>query len=680
MSKTGRRAAKRALKQAAQGGGVAKAASDGKPKPKSAAFQAAKEAVRHHFLRNSWPAALHSLQSMRDGGHTPDTTLVNQVLTVACRSKQCTQALALLQQMRGKEPGPAYGVKPSAVSYAIVVKFTAAAGEVDTALTVVDFMRADGVPLDAVALNSAITACRGESVARLPDARAFFQEAQAAGLADVHTYNALLGVYKSGAMWQEAQQLLEDMLAGNNSAPAPDAVSFTSAIAACGTARQPDAARQLFLKMAPREVQACNACITAFERAGRWQDALELLADMEQAGPQPDEITLRAAVFACCAAVPGPPRLEEAMSLFRRCQAGEFAGVRRNALTTNLLVRACDVAGNGSEATRLLAGILASHSDEGVLQAATCADTVVLRHAEWSPSPVTQGPAAVSGGIVAVQPYTGSVRVVHHEPGHQRRPRNLYDLRIFATTPGAVRFCDDTLVVPHVTSASVPHVPGAFVLSGVLTRQECAQLIACSEAMGFTKDAPVVRQSATASATAGNVSAGNAQVGIDNCCWLADDSLMKHLWARVHLLLPQVFHGCALAGINARWRLFRYAPGAVYRPHVDGAWPGSGLSKDGQYLYDFFKDGRRSKLTFLVYLNDDIAGGHTVFYTPSTSSPGALDARGVSPTSGCVLCFPHGDTPGSLVHEGSAVHTGVKYVIRTEVLYSSKREEDAKDA
>ncbi len=46
-----------------------------------------------------------------------------------------------------------------------------------------------------------------------------------------------------------------------------------------------------------------------------------------------------------------------------------------------------------------------------------------------------------------------------------------------------------------------------------------------------------------------------------------------------------------------------------------------------------------------------------------------LEARGVSPRAGNVLVFPHGGTMGSLVHEGSAVTKGVKYVVRTDVLY-----------
>jgi hypothetical protein len=48
---------------------------------------------------------------------------------------------------------------------------------------------------------------------------------------------------------------------------------------------------------------------------------------------------------------------------------------------------------------------------------------------------------------------------------------------------------------------------------------------------------------------------------------------------------------------------------------------------------------------------------------------GCLDARGVQPQQGNVMVFPHGGTLGSLVHEGSAVLRGAKYVIRTDVLY-----------
>ena len=61
---------------------------------------------------------------------------------------------------------------------------------------------------------------------------------------------------------------------------------------------------------------------------------------------------------------------------------------------------------------------------------------------------------------------------------------------------------------------------------------------------------------------------------------------------------------------------------------------------------------------------------HSTFFTPRPGVEGCLDAYGVAPRAGNILVFPHGDTAGALVHEGSPVTAGAKYVVRTEVLYS----------
>ena len=105
----------------------------------------------------------------------------------------------------------------------------------------------------------------------------------------------------------------------------------------------------------------------------------------------------------------------------------------------------------------------------------------------------------------------------------------------------------------------------------------------------------------------------------------------------------------------------------MYRPHIDGSWPGSGLDADGRYVHDAWGD-RRSRLTFLVYLTSGFEGGSTTFYLPDGDG-GGLHAREVRPVQGSVLCFPQGST-ASLLHEGSAVLRGVKVVIRTDVLYT----------
>ncbi|GLC32956.1 hypothetical protein PLESTB_000387000 [Pleodorina starrii] len=261
-------------------------------------------------------------------------------------------------------------------------------------------------------------------------------------------------------------------------------------------------------------------------------------------------------------------------------------------------------------------------------------------------------------------------------------PNVARDLTMFCTEPGTIQYEASR---PPAFRVEVPFVPGAFVLVGALSRGECAQIVACAEEMGYVVDPDYTFSAAARAAAAGaglsasssisgissaarSGGAGLGERGAAGCVWLADETLQGPLYDRISHLLPQHLCGGDLAGINARWRLYRYDKGAVYRPHVDGAWPGSGL-KNGRYEFDAYGD-RWSRLTFLVYLNEDFEGGSTTFYTPAAPGSGCcLEAHSVKPVAGNILVFPHGDTLGSLVHEGSAVTRGSKYVIRTEVLY-----------
>jgi hypothetical protein len=107
---------------------------------------------------------------------------------------------------------------------------------------------------------------------------------------------------------------------------------------------------------------------------------------------------------------------------------------------------------------------------------------------------------------------------------------------------------------------------------------------------------------------------------------------------------------------------------------VDGAWPPSGIDAQDKYIYDASPvDARQSSLfTFLIYLNDEFQAGETTFFLPSARE-GTMNAYPVKPIQGSVAMFPHGETSGSLLHEGTGVRKGsdlsAKYVIRTDVLY-----------
>mmetsp|Transcript_1301 Transcript_1301/g.2534 ORF Transcript_1301/g.2534 Transcript_1301/m.2534 type:complete len:466 (-) Transcript_1301:2910-4307(-) len=276
---------------------------------------------------------------------------------------------------------------------------------------------------------------------------------------------------------------------------------------------------------------------------------------------------------------------------------------------------------------------------------------LINRYPEWCPPSEASsvGDQHENTESSETKDFQGQFREVFREKGMDRRPQNKHDAVIYQSLPSAAPLCPlpkDAIIKKY----DVPFVPGCFVLTDVLTPTECTQIIAAAEAIKFMPDEPVEHAETSRSTLAHNV------------FWLADSELNTVIYDRCKAFLPDSL------GLNARWRVYRYEPGAVYRPHIDGAWPGSGLDpKTGKYVYDVFGD-RKSKMTFLIRLNDDFSGGSTTYYIPAPE-PGFMNARAVSTPKGSVVCFPHGDAQGSLLHEGSEVTKGYKYVIRTDVLY-----------
>ncbi|KAJ8602273.1 hypothetical protein CTAYLR_003672 [Chrysophaeum taylorii] len=315
----------------------------------------------------------------------------------------------------------------------------------------------------------------------------------------------------------------------------------------------------------------------------------------------------------------------------------------------------------------------------------------VVRFDPWEPC---ERRPNLGGGPAERSASVSSFFVAHTEKALERQPPNRYDLRIW--TSREVR----TLAPATARRVEVGAVEGAFVLNGVLSVGECRELLDIATQLGFEPDEPLDpdqrdRLALAAARTKGAFAAladddddlddpeprTNLKTGVSErsktVVWLADAALNEGLFERCRSHLPQTYDDCRdargravgraeLCGLNARWRLYRYDAGGTYRPHVDGAWPASALDSAGNYVYDAFGD-RLSKLTAVVYLNDDFSGGTTAFY--SAADDNTLRVFGVTPRAGSVLFFPHGDAAGSLIHEGSNVASGSKYIIRTEVLY-----------
>ncbi|KAB5525706.1 prolyl 4-hydroxylase [Coniochaeta sp. 2T2.1] len=249
---------------------------------------------------------------------------------------------------------------------------------------------------------------------------------------------------------------------------------------------------------------------------------------------------------------------------------------------------------------------------------------------------------------------SSSLRIIETTPGPQRKPPNHHDAILYTSAPNTIPLSEDK---PPVQFHTHPTVPGLGLATSVLTPQECRVIIAAGESVSFVPDAPLRED-------------GDVSILAHNFYWVVDQPFHDALWSRISPFVPRSVDGRLVRGLNRRFRVYRYVPGAEYRAHIDGAWPPSGILADDTYVYDASPKGRKqsSLFTSLIYLNDEFEGGETTFFLPAARE-GVLNAYPVRPVMGAVAVFPHGDPKLAVLHEGTGVRKGAKYVIRTEVEY-----------
>ena len=248
-----------------------------------------------------------------------------------------------------------------------------------------------------------------------------------------------------------------------------------------------------------------------------------------------------------------------------------------------------------------------------------------------------------------------SIRVIETIPGPERKPANHHPAILYTTSPNAVQLAAKP--ASPISHTPHPHVPGLSLATNLLSPEECQAIIAAGETVNFVPDAPLRED-------------GDISILAHNFYWVVDQQFHDLLWSRISSCVPASVEGRLARGLNRRFRVYRYVPGAEYRAHIDGAWPPSGILPGDKYVYDDSPAGKKqsSLYTFLIYLNDDFEGGETTFFLPAARE-GTLNAYPVKPVMGAVAMFPHGETRGALLHEGTGVRKGAKYIIRTDVEY-----------
>ena len=165
------------------------------------------------------------------------------------------------------------------------------------------------------------------------------------------------------------------------------------------------------------------------------------------------------------------------------------------------------------------------------------------------------------------------------------------------------------------------------VRDGFLSPGECAEYIALAEREGFSPATVSLPEGARWIPEIRN----NQRVDIES------ESIAANLFVRAKPLLP-ICDGLEAIGLNPHIKVYRYASGERFNRHRDGVVK---------------LTGRKSVLSFLIYLNSDFQGGKTSFAETS-----------VTPATGRLLMFKH-----ALKHKGERVEAGLKYVLRSDVMY-----------
>lgn len=235
----------------------------------------------------------------------------------------------------------------------------------------------------------------------------------------------------------------------------------------------------------------------------------------------------------------------------------------------------------------------------------------------------------------------------------------------------------------NFASAGLPEYTNAYavLLDGVLTKEECNQLLTAAEATtnGTWERAMI------------NVGGGQQALaeGTRKCgrIILDDYELMAKVWARIEPAVPEIHRledwpdvtGPAtqdrvwvLTRLNERARFLKYVGGEyfkgmttvspllfnllIFAAHYDG-------------MYETPIGTERSYFTLHLYLNDTVGndgqilleGGATSFYSWDMDH-----SLYIEPKCGRVLLFQQRD----LLHSGDDVTKGTKYTMRTDVMYS----------
>lgn len=176
------------------------------------------------------------------------------------------------------------------------------------------------------------------------------------------------------------------------------------------------------------------------------------------------------------------------------------------------------------------------------------------------------------------------------------------------------------------------HSKTIWTIANFLSAEDCEDLILFSEQKGYTE------------ASVSLASGPKMIKGIRNNYRLMyqDEQLAHRYWEHLKTHCPKAIDAAIAVGLNEQFRFYKYEKDQRFKKHIDGRFKRN--------------EKEESRITFMIYLNDDFEGGQTCFEDIT-----------IHPQQGMALCFIHEQK-----HESFPIRNGVKYVLRTDVMYKKR--------
>jgi prolyl 4-hydroxylase len=181
-----------------------------------------------------------------------------------------------------------------------------------------------------------------------------------------------------------------------------------------------------------------------------------------------------------------------------------------------------------------------------------------------------------------------------------------------------------------------------FIIDNFLSSEECDNLIELAESSGF-KEATV------------NIGGGRGKLIKDfrDCerVMIDDFKASSMIFERIQNILPLFNEGGMLSSVNERFRILKYNKDGKFETHYDGLFP-----------RDLDEYSERSVFTLHIYLNEGSNGGETIFYHNKLFEGGEFKCI---PKKGRIAIFRQTE----FAHCGAVVDDGLKYTVRTDIMY-----------